>query len=66
MVRATKNDLLTVPEVAALLRISVGATYSLVTSGRIPHLRLGPRTIRFERGAVEAWLAEQSAAGLRR
>lgn len=34
-------DLLTVKEVAGLLRISLGSVYALCKAGRLPHHRLG-------------------------
>lgn len=32
----------------------------LVCRKRIPHVRLGPRTVRFDREALEAWLTRHS------
>ena len=46
---------LTVPEVAALLRISRGACYEAVRTGQIPSLRFG-RLIRIPRHALEQLL----------
>ncbi len=45
-------DLLTVPEVATLLRIGRGKAYSLVRQGDLPSLKLG-RTLRIPKSAVE-------------
>lgn len=64
--RAPSNQLMTAAEVADVLRINVNALYNLVAAGGIPHMRLGPKLIRFERSALDAWIAEQSAAGMSR
>lgn len=48
---------LSYPQVAELLGIRVAALRLLVCRKRIPHVRLGPRTVRFEAAAIEAWLA---------
>lgn len=47
---------LTVPEVAALLRISRSSAYGAVRSGQIPSLRFG-RSIRVPRAALERLLS---------
>jgi excisionase family DNA binding protein len=49
------DALLTVPEVADLLRLSVKAVYSLVETRRIPHVRVSNR-LRFHRQEIYAWL----------
>ena len=46
------DRLLTVKEIAQLLALSPRTIYSLAQQGRIPHLRLGERVIRFDRDAV--------------
>lgn len=50
-------QLLTVSEVAALLRLSVKGIYVLVESRRIPVVKVGNR-LRFFRGEIETWLEE--------
>ncbi len=40
-----------------MLGIRVSALRLLVFRKRIPHVRIGPRTVRFEAAAIEAWLA---------
>ena len=53
--------LLTVPEVAALLRISRNSAYELIARNALPSVRLG-RTIRVPRHALEAWILNASSA----
>ena len=48
-------SLLTVADVARLLRRSVWSIYSDAAAGRFPAIRVGG-TIRFRRADVEAWL----------
>jgi excisionase family DNA binding protein len=50
--------LLTAGEVADLLAVPVSWVREATREGRLPHLRLG-RYRRYERAAIEAWLAEQ-------
>lgn len=51
------SQLLTVSEVAGLLRLSVKGIYVLVETRRIPVVKVGNR-LRFFRGEIEAWLEE--------
>ena len=60
------NDILTVEEVAALLKISRRAVYALtreasrrVQSSPIPIIRVSPKCVRFSRQSVELWLRER-------
>lgn len=48
--------LLTTKETAEILRLSESGLRKLVRQGKVPHIRLGPRTIRFEMKAIESWL----------
>ena len=50
--------LLTADEVAELLAVPVSWVREATREGRLPHLRLG-RYRRYDREAIEAWLAEQ-------
>ncbi len=51
--------LLTVSEVAKLLRISRGLAYELVRQERIPFIRLG-RRILVPRQGLEVWIAQEA------
>lgn len=52
------NDYLTTEDVAKMLRVSKPTVRKAVEQQGLPAIRLG-RVVRFERQAVEAWLAEQ-------
>jgi len=43
-------------EAAAHLGIPVGTLRMLVCRGRIPHVRLGPRFVRFDVAKLEEWM----------
>lgn len=49
------SDVLTVPEAAALLRVSTDTLYAAVGRGEVPHRRVG-RRILFSRQALNRWL----------
>ncbi len=59
---AAPPDLMTYDEVAALLGVPKGTLYAWVHDRRLPHIRLGPRLVRFSRKALAAWLAERAVA----
>jgi len=46
-------------EAAEILGLPLGTVYSLVCQRRIPHHRLGPRLVRFQREDLEQWLMER-------
>lgn len=50
--------LLTVPEVAEQLGVSVHTVYSWVAQRRLPFLKVG-RLLRFDGRTIESWLREQ-------
>lgn len=50
----------TVPEAAALLRISVSHAYQMCAEGKLPAVRLG-RVVRVDLSALDALLASQGA-----
>ncbi len=54
--------ILTVPEVAALLRISRGSCYEAIRTGQIPSLRFG-RSIRVPRHSLELFLQGNNKEG---
>lgn len=55
-------DLLTVQELAQVLRVNRNTAYEAVRAGRIQHVRLG-RAIRIPKAAVERFLAADGEYG---
>ena len=55
---ATLPRVLTVPEMARILRIGRGAAYDLVRSGSVPVIRVG-RLMRIPRDGLLAWMANE-------
>jgi excisionase family DNA binding protein len=51
--------LLTVDEVAALLRLSRGKAYAMAQSGELPTVRMG-RSVRIRKDRLQAWLDERT------
>jgi len=56
--------LLTVPELAKQLGVSVHTVYSWVAQRRLPFLKVG-RLLRFDACAIDAWLREQCERDVR-
>jgi excisionase family DNA binding protein len=50
---------LSVPEAARALGISKNTAYTLIRTGRLPHVRLGTR-IRIPHQALVDWLADEA------
>ncbi len=55
------DTLLTVKEVAAMLRVSAQTLYKMLEQGGIPAVKVGSQW-RFERDKVRAWLEAQGAS----
>ena len=51
--------ILTVPQVAAYLKLSRAALYRLVQTGQLPPIRIG-KSRRIRRDRLEAWLTTQT------
>jgi len=56
----TLKHLMTVKEVAALLRVSTQTLYKMLEQGQIPAVRVGSQW-RFDRDKVEGWIESQGA-----
>lgn len=56
----SEDSMLTYRQVAAFLGVPLGTLYSWVHANRIPHVRFGPRLVRFSRGQVLSWVAKRS------
>jgi hypothetical protein len=50
-------DLLDYHGASRALSVAIGTLHCWVSRGQIPHIRLSPRLVRFERVVLEAWLA---------
>lgn len=55
------NTLLTVPEMAKVLRIGRNAAYELVYQKNFPVLRLGPKKIRIPKGELLDWIKKNTS-----
>jgi excisionase family DNA binding protein len=53
------SDLIDYAEASELLRLAPGTLRAMVSKGTVPHLRLGPRLVRFSKTSLERWLSEQ-------
>jgi len=54
------EELLTIREVAVILKISVSSVYRYVETGRFPHIKIGTN-IRFTQDHIAEFLAENPA-----
>jgi excisionase family DNA binding protein len=54
---------LNISEAARYLGMSVGFLRKNVRLRTIPHARIGSKALRFDRDALDAWIAEQSCGG---
>jgi excisionase family DNA binding protein len=53
------EPLLTIKDLAALLQRSKASIYQMITRGQIPRhcvIKLGPKSVRFRREAIDQWL----------
>lgn len=55
----TDERLLTVDDVAAMLRLKRQTIYNKVSANEIPHTKIGG-ALRFRRADIDAWLAANS------
>jgi len=56
-----EKEAVTPAEGAALICVGRRRFKGLLDAGEIPHVRLGPRTVRIPLAALRAWLRRQSA-----
>jgi excisionase family DNA binding protein len=67
MATLTGSPLLTVPDVAAALRVDRGTVYRLIRSGRLPHVRFGTgddaqrQIVRVRAADLERFIADREA-----
>lgn len=55
------DELLTVAEVAATLRLNPQTIRNWIDAGKLPHVRLGERRVRVWRSDYQAFIGERSA-----
>jgi len=55
--RAGGGELLTVPQVAGMMRVSRSSVYRLIEAGRLPCVRVG-RVVRVPESGVDAYLRQ--------
>jgi excisionase family DNA binding protein len=58
------NDLLTVSETAAYLRLSRAQVYVLITQKKISHIRLGQKRVVIRKTELEKWLESHTTTAL--
>ena len=57
VVMTEEESLLCYRHAAKVLGLPLGTLYSLVSQRRIPHIRLGPRLVRFRQHDLRVWIA---------
>ncbi len=60
----TGEQLLKLPEVAAVLAVPVSEAYALARRGQLPTVRIGPKYVRVRRADLEAWVRARRDAPL--
>jgi len=60
--RPEPHPLLTYKKAAARLGMPVGTLYALVSEGRIPHIRISKRMVRFDPVELDAWVDARRVA----
>ncbi|MFH1529194.1 MAG: helix-turn-helix domain-containing protein [Pseudomonadota bacterium] len=53
------NHLMTYRQLCERLQIPIGTAYAWVHQGRIPHIRLTGRSVRFDPVEIDTWLLER-------
>jgi excisionase family DNA binding protein len=59
----TEKKWLTISEAARYINMSVAFLRKNVRLRTIPHVRIGSKSLRFDRAALDAWIAEGSCGG---
>ncbi len=57
--QVAQKDVLTVPELAEILRCSRRTAYGLVEEGEVPSFRVGRKLVRIRRGDVDSYIRRQ-------
>ena len=56
MIRNENDKIIGYEEASVFLGIPKGTLYAYVSDRRIPHYRLGPRSVKFSLNELETWL----------
>ena len=62
LVHEEASQMLTYRQAATFLGVPVGTLYAWVHTRAIPHVRLGPRLVRFSRSNLLAWVDARAVA----
>ncbi len=54
--KSERDEYLSYEQVSKLLNVKKETVYAWVCRKKIPHIRLGPRNVRFSRKKLEEWL----------
>lgn len=60
---ADERDTITYRDLSKITGLPEATLRALVRRRAVPHLRFGPRTVRFRVAEIEAWLASRVVAG---
>jgi excisionase family DNA binding protein len=60
------EDIMLAPAAAKMLILNLKTLYKLCDEGKIPHVRIGPRRLRFRRSSLVAWLDRQETGSPKR
>ena len=58
---ARSDEILTIPDVASLLKVAEKTVYGLAQKGDLPAFKVGGQW-RFRRGAIDSWIEEKTRA----
>lgn len=58
------RTLLTYKQLSKVTGINLHTLYTLVQRNKIPHIRLGPRTVRFDTAKIEKWISKSGRKAL--
>lgn len=61
--RPDPEALLRYEDAAKLLRMPKGTLMHWTIEGKVPHIRLGPKSVRFDRAALVAWARSHAKTG---
>ena len=58
---AHSDEIMTIPDVASLLKVAEKTVYGLAQKGDLPAFKVGGQW-RFRRGAIDSWIEEKTRA----